>query len=429
MYDLIIIGGGIAGLSAAFYAHQKGLNFLLLESSNRLGGAIGTELLENRYVLESGPNSVSLGSTLTEIIEKLPIRSIEANKNAKNKFIYAKNKFFKANNPLEVLFGLLSGRSHQKIWSELFLKPYSHSLDESVYSFISRHFGEEVADNLVWPVLNGIYAGDPRKLSVKSVFPKLPEIENKYGSLIRGMLKERSFPKRRIFTFQKGLGQLVKELQFYIGNEAVKLNSQVSLVEETEHCFQIKLQCGEKLKASKLVLAVPAHAAAKLLPEALAELSKIHYASVCTTTFWVDSAKAKIEGGFGFLTARNTDTKLLGVIYGSSLFGNRAPEDKMSLTAFLGESTVKNKTEEELVEIFKTELTKVFALNEDAQLELKLAKNWEFGIPQYELGHTALIEKILMGCPVNLKLAGNYLKGVSLEDTAKSGKLAIEALV
>ena len=149
-HKLIIIGGGIAGLSSAFYAQKQNLDFLLIESGARLGGVINTQKTSLNYILEQGPNSLALGSTLKEITNNLNIALLPAQAIAKKKLIFINNKLI-AINSLTGLFEVLSLKTFFKIAQEFFHKTPIASQNISIGEFFENHFGAEIVNNLLWP--------------------------------------------------------------------------------------------------------------------------------------------------------------------------------------------------------------------------------------------------------------------------------------
>jgi oxygen-dependent protoporphyrinogen oxidase len=441
-FDLIIIGGGIASLSAAFHAQKRKLNYLLIEAQDQLGGAIKTEILDGGFIAEKGPNSLAIGACVQEIIDELGLQSIKSNTKAKNKYIYFANKFHPVSN-LAALFsnGLLNTNTLISVFKELFLSAGESIEEESVATFATKHFGLAVYENLLWPLLSGIYAGDPSKLSLKGVFPKLAKLEKEYGSLLKGLLLEaiaqKSAPtkKRQISSFPGGLSELVYNLQKYLGNSNILLNSPIQKIKISESCATIFLNDGKELKTNKLIVATQAYAAASILQ--IDKLKEITYSPVATLTIWCskkflsEKKLSDIQSGFGFLSSKNQETHLLGVIFNSSLFPNRSPEEYISLTCFMGgasQSFVVSLPEEEIKQLCLQELKKAFCLSNEAEMSVKSIKVWPKAIPQYNLGYADLMKQIQDNLPKQIKLAGNYVAGVSIEDTCLSGKHAVDQL-
>jgi protoporphyrinogen/coproporphyrinogen III oxidase len=437
-YQLLIVGGGIAGLSAALEAKKRGLNFLLLESSWKLGGCLETQkLADGAYFAELGPNSFSVGPRLKAIVQEVGLSLLVQNSRAKQKLIYINNKLVVANDPLQLLFRsqLISFQSKLKIFFKVFKKFSKIPSDRSAEDFIKLHFSEEVADNLLWPILSGIYAGNPANLSVQSVLPALWELEQKYGSLILGLLlqKNKSKTKRQICSFQDGLSELAVAIQQQLLSAQYQLNKTVTNIELTEDGYKLMFQDGEPVSGKKLLLAAPAYISAKLLPAHLEPLAQIKYAPIITATIWMPASKVNssscnlFERSFGFLSARFQETQLLGVIFSSALFPERAPKDMLACTCFMGGANnpqIMALNEQALSKIIEFEFLKLFGVSP----QVKAVRRWHQAIPQFGLGHKDLIETVQKSLPTDIKLAGNYLKGVSLEDAANSGYKALTEL-
>ena len=453
-YDLCIVGGGISGLSAAFHAHIAGVNFVLIEASCKFGGAIQTEIIndqDKQFVIERGPNSLAIGPNITKLIadlnadtpEPIKLETIKSNPIAKNKLIFDGKKLVNVTNPIDFLFSdFLSWSTKVNIFADIFRKPNQRITpkEESIEQFFSRLFGQEFADKLIWPILSGIYAGNIAQLSLESVFPKIAEAERKHGSLIRGLLKgsRTGASKRQITSFRFGLSDLVKSIVNSLPSDRLALNTKVhdiSINTDNQICT-ISLSDGQVIKAKKTILATPAYISAQMLrnhdSEISNKLNSIKYAPIISVNFWLSKNQFMpdviliIKKSFGFLSSRNA-SKLLGVIFNSSSFPIHAPEDKFGFTCFIGGANypeLMKLSDQEISDLLRAELCKVLNL-EKVELEIKGLTRWTQAIPQYNLGHKALIESIEKELPPNVILIGNYLGGISLEDCVKTGRESI----
>lgn len=423
---LIIIGGGLAGLSAAFYAQKQNLDFLLLEAQSCLGGVISTKKINSNYIIEQGPNSLALGATLKEIVSDLKFSLLPAQAIAKKKLIYINNKLIPVNS-LDGLFRVLSLKTFFKITQEIFLKDQIETQRSiSIGEFFENHFGAEVVNNLLWPILSGIYAGNPYKLEMSSVFPELYKISQKHSSLLIGLIKEKPQTKfkREIFSTESGLEGLIEKMQKFIPSQKIILNTPINSLKDQKTSFIVN----DSFETEKLIIATPAYIAAELYPEFLANLAQIYYAPIITLNFWLKVLE-EYKNAFGFLSARSQNTPLLGTVFNSALFPIHAP--KMAITCFVGGANYSELIDyeiEKIQQIAIEELLKALPQTIQSDFELKNFKYWPKAIPQYNLGHKALIKNIQSKMPPNLKLAGNYLQGISLEDSALSGKKALDDL-
>ena len=430
--ELAIIGGGISGLSAALKAKKESVNFALFESESCLGGCMQTTLLDDEFVAELGPNSFSWGEAWQEILNTLELKPLLQNPKAKQKLIYANGALYPASNPLTLFFSdFISLKTKWAICSEIFkTRPDNSPSEESIKDFFTRRFNAEFVSKLIVPLISGIYAGNISKLSMRAVFPLLAELEQKHKSLILGFLIN-SFKsktkklKRTINSFDGGFKDLILAFKTYLGEENLYLNHKLNSLKQNNNIWELHFESGKIIKAKNIVLSIPAYQAAKILPEYLADLNQIEYAPIITITVWLKESSLSEKDkqiyfkSFGFLKAENENINLLGLIFNSALFPNRSPADYVSGTAFLGGNFI-NESQIEIENIVKKDLLKIFSSLNENSIEIKFIKSWIRGIPQYNLGHSALITKVKNQLPDSIKLVGNYLTGISLEETIKS---------
>jgi oxygen-dependent protoporphyrinogen oxidase len=300
--------------------------------------------------------------------------------------------------------------------------------DESVGQFFRRRFGRQVHDNLVAPMLTGIYAADSDRLSMAAVFPRMIEMEKQHGSLAGAMLRSftrrapstspaKARPRGTIFSFDDGMETLPQRL-------ASRLNVQYGTDD---------VRPGE---ARATVLALPAYRAAETLrpayPSLAAMLEEIEYSPMVIAALAVPEHSFKEPlRGFGFLAPRNQGVHLLGTLFSSALFTGRAPRGQVLMTAFLGgafEPDAISWPEEKVVDIACTELKRV--LNITYQPVLVAVHRHQHAIPQYTIGHERWIEQLgneLKNCP-GLFITANYVQGVSLPACVEHGARTAQAV-
>ncbi|MDJ0625065.1 MAG: protoporphyrinogen oxidase [Candidatus Caenarcaniphilales bacterium] len=459
--DLVIIGGGISGLSAAFHAERNNLDFVLLEASNRFGGAVFTSSMDNGYLCERGPGSLVIGNCLSEIINRVQLKPLKASPKAKHKLVFSDCTLHQITRPFYIfLSNFLSTETKLSFFKDFFsfrqtdkqssLNSNKDDKDESVKSFFESRFNEEFVNKLIWPVLSGIYAGNPAQLSIRTVWPKIYELDKKYQSISRGMLfsllKKGKKENREIYSFESGLNELINGIVQYLPSERLKLNSQITLVEECSslekgYKYFLHSNSGEKILAKRVIIATPSYVAASLMPLRLSELQKITYSPLVTVNCWMnkslmrESNQKLVEESFGFLSSKNEDIKTLGVIFNSSLFPKRAPDECFSFTIFLGGSNFPeliSLSDNQIKDICIEDINKAFNLTgklEHKDLKVKLISRWKKAVPQLSLGHHNLIQSTLENLPNDIAIAGNYIKGVSIENAAQSGLDAIKKLI
>jgi len=427
-YDVIVVGGGITGLVTSFYLNLRGKRVLLLEKKSRWGGNIKT-YSNSRYIFEEGPQTVLANTpAVWDLIRRLNAPVCKANPSFQLRFIYKGGKLVPIPlKPWEFFFSPLVGfKAKVKLLKEFFVKP-SQKEDESVAEFTLRHFGEEFLKYFVQPFVSGIYAGDSRKLSIRYAFPKLYEMEKRYGSLLKAFLKEkRVAPKGELISFAGGLSTLVKLLVERIKEK--KLQTEVLSLEKNGNLYKVKTSVGN-FYGRKVVLTTPAYVTAKILKKIFPpakEFEKIPYPRVAVVSLSFPKIGLK---GFGFLTAEGL--KILGAIFVSSLFENRCPPAEDCISIFLcGETQgeVCQLEKKEILQLAKEEIKKVFP--QIGEFKFEKVTFWEKSIPQYTLGYEKFykIEEELRKKEPNLLIAGNFLGGSSLAKCIEKGKKLGETL-
>ena len=428
----VVVGGGISGLTCAYALRKGGVKAQLLEASARVGGAIRTEKHEG-YLIELGPQSFSGTPQLRSLFQEMGIEGevVPAPPTAP-RYVLVNGKL--QNVPLSPpellkspLLGVLTkmslgrdavGRS----------KPPDH--DESVAKFVRRKFTGELLDRLVGPLVSGIYAGDPERLSLRSAFPQVYEAERTAGSVIRGLkaAAERAGADREkptLLNFRDGVETLTRALQTKLG-AAIRTETEVTGVrrDPVTDTFELKIRAGgreEVLHVDQLIVATPPDAAGRILRQVNADfprhLGAIEYAPMAVVALGYGRPQvAHGLAGFGYLAPRSANLRTLGTVWNSSLFPGRAPADHVLLTSFVGGATdrrVTMQTTHELVMIVSEELTQVLGCGKPVFSHVVL---YPHALPQYNLGHSehlAGISRLRTQLP-GLWLAGNYLRGPSV---------------
>lgn len=449
--DVIVAGGGISGLACAWGLQQQGARVLVLEAGPHAGGCIAT-VRDRGCLLETGPNSALETTPLIQpLLEALGIAGarIPARPEARNRYILREGRLNALPlSPLAFLTSpLFSMRAKLRLFREPFIGRGATDTEESVAAFVRRRLGDEFLDYAINPFVGGVYAGDPEQLSVAAAFPRLHELEQAHGSLIRGQLAgararrrnpEKSKQAAPMFAFEEGMQTLTDAIARRLPR--IELGTRVARVGANDGNFVIEaISSGvrREFHSRAVLLAVPAYAAAGLVepfaPQAAAALAAILYPPVAVVhSVYRRSAIAHPLDGFGMLVPACEHRMILGTIFSSTLFGNRAPGETVLLTTFVG-----GVRQPELAQLAETELGDL-AHTEHASLlgastlpESVRIKCWPQAIPQYTLGHAARImqvEDAERGFP-GLFFCANYRGGVSVGDCIKSadrtsGKIA-----
>lgn len=429
-----ILGAGISGLSIAYELQKNGISATVYEKSNYVGGAIHS-VEQDGWMIEEGPNTLMVKSQeIWDMLDDLDLTSdiVEANKIAKKRFVVKDRKPVPV--PMSagsfVTTSLISAGAKLRLFKEPLVRATQKN-DESVASFIKRRLGQQPLDYGVNPFVSGIYAGDPKKLSVKHTFSMLWELEQQYGSIAKGMLKkERSQnrPNRAMISFKKG-NQMLPEALAKSLVKPVQTSTEITSLKRSGAQWEITgQQSGKGFESYHdcLISTLPTHVLPALFESNLFnELADLPYApvSVMGLGFKANEIDHPLDG-FGMLIPEVEDFKTLGVLFSSTLFPNRAPNGSKLLTCFIGGARnpeLAKKSQKKLAQIILNELTQLLGLN--GQPTFQHHKYWEKAIPQYSVGYDnylSVIERI-EAQNEGLYLQGNFRGGVSVPDCISSG--------
>lgn len=427
-HTVIVIGAGISGLACAYALKKRGIDVLVLEANGSPGGMIRS-ISENGYLFETGPQSFSTTLVLSALLEELNLASelVTAPPRAP-RYILVNNQL--RNVPLSpgafVSSSLLKWSTKFSILRDPFTKSFPPKTDESIADFVRRKFEPELLDLLVGPFVSGIYAGDPEQISLRAAFPMLYEAELTTGSIIRGMkavAKKRTGPRAKpsLASFQKGNQTLTNTFAQKL-EKSLRTGVRVSQITKIEEGGFALVAGDEQFRSGNLVIATPTFVTAELLrniiPAASDALLQMEYAPVAVVSLGYRRSDVthKLQG-FGFLVPRSAGLRILGTVWNSSLFPNRAPEDQAQLTAFLSGATdpdTASLSDSALIDLVHRELTPILGLKSSPVASR--VSVYSHAIPQYNLGHIARLATIqseLAKIP-GLYLTGNYLKGPAI---------------
>jgi oxygen-dependent protoporphyrinogen oxidase len=484
---IAVIGGGTSGLAAAYTlagARQAGapVEEFLIEAGPWLGGVVRTEIVDG-FVIEAGPDSFLAEKPQAAAMARelgLGDDLIGSNDHARRTYILHRGRLLPLPDGLMFLVPtrlwpmvttplLPISTKLAAAWELFSSPPKSNRDDESVASFVQRHYGQAMVENIADPLLAGVYGGDSAALSVRSVLPRFWEMERKYGSLTRATLKsmrERRAasqanykagansagtgiaPPRQLplfMTLKGGLQQMTERLAAQLDKYRVLLRRPVRALgfspggpggaaDMCSRRFLITCEGGKVYDADAVILAVPANQAGGLLSSIDHRLSEllegIPYSSSMTVSLGFDErARATLPAGFGFLVPRKENRRMLACTFVHAKFDHRAPEGKAMLRCFLGgarDPNVLSLHDDEIVAIVRKELREI--MNFTAEPLFYRVHRWHASMAQYPVGHSgriSAIEERLTELP-GLYLAGNAYSGIGISDCIRTGKSAAE---
>lgn len=467
---LVIVGGGIAGLSAAYYALQQAretglpLDLTLIERAARLGGKIQTDTPDD-FVIEGGPDSfITQKPWGLQLCRELGLEnSLMGTNDAQRKvFVLRGGKLRQMPDGMLLIVptkfmpfvtsNLISWPGKIRMGLDLFIPPRRDDTDESLADFIRRRLGREALDVLAEPLMAGIHVSDAETLSLQATFPRFINIEQKYGSLTRGMIaarKARVAAKKNnsngtggqsttvFMTLRNGLQELVAALEAAIRDAGGTILTGVGVdgVQPSGGGYALALSDGRALDADSVALAIPGFDAAAMLddtqPDLSAKLNAIRYVSTATVSLGFDADEFEHNlNGFGFVVPRKEPTRLLACTWTSTKFTHRAGPGKVLLRAFIGgprrEESV-SLPDDELVALVREELAAIMGVK--AEPIVARPYRWLRGNPQYDVGHLDRMDQIDALCPPGVYLTGSAFRGVGIPDCVKQGKATAEQAV
>ncbi len=451
MASVGIIGAGIAGLAAAYELHRRGLEVTVFEATDRIGGFIQSERIDG-FLVEHGPQTLQRTSAdFEELLRRVDLEDacISARPVAANRFIVRGGQPIPLpRSPRELLrTPLLSPRARLRLLAEPFIHRAHRSTEESVAKFTRRRLGPEVLDYLVEPFVAGIFAGDPEQLSVRYAFPKLFELEQQYGSLFWGLIRDRMkqryhpAPRRSMFSFVEGLHMLPRALADRLPAHAIVRNAEVLAIRWDEK-NPWTLTFRQNGRASTrffdiIVCAVPLHRLAQLRihpPVDRRPLGTVEHPPIALVALGFRREQvAHPLDGFGMLVpAVEREFQILGTLFSSSLFPDRAPEGHVLLTTFVGgmrHPELALLPEDRLEALVLQDLRRLLGIS--GAPVFRHVWRWERSIPQYRLGYDAVLACVhdVEMSRSGLFLAGNYMEGISVIDALHSGLKAARAII
>jgi oxygen-dependent protoporphyrinogen oxidase len=463
MKSVAIIGAGITGLTAAFYLKRKGIPVTVYEAGDRVGGVIQS-MRQGGYLAEFGPNTIlETSPKITQFIRDAGLEShrLDSDPKAGARFVVRYKRPIAMPSPLGFFTTkLFTAKAKLAVLREPFVPRRRDGKEESIAEFVVRRLNQEFLDHAIDALVAGVYAGDPCKLSVQQAFPRLAELESRYGSLIKGQIFGARERKRRgeiakdrapKFSFDEGLQVLPDTLAAQLG-DAVRLNTTVtkltqtadgwaltsheigdsqssSLRNETQAEHSAVICCGTAFKLAELQVmcgrAAQQHRPTGRQPLDLSPFSEIRYPPVTSVVLGFRRKDVKHPcAGYGMLIPKIEGFKILGTIFSSSLFPNRAPAGHILLTSYIGgerQPELALLPPDKLVAMTREDLRVLLGINGKPTFQHTVL--YPKAIPQYNIGYGRYREWMneIENKAAGLFFAGHYRDGVSLGDSIVSG--------
>ncbi len=449
--DIIIIGAGLTGLTAAHHLNKAGVDFHVLEKKDRPGGVIHSAQ-ENGFNYEEGPNTGVLGTAeVVELFEDLEgLCKLEVAKDEVNKrYILKDGEWQKL--PSGLIEGiktpLFTWKDKFRILGEPFRKPGKNP-HETLAEMVKRRMGQSFLDYAIDPFILGVYSGDPDYLIPKYALPKLYNLEQDYGSFIGGAIKK-GFKKkdeqtkkitRKVFSAKGGLSSFTNALHQSAKPENFSFGIENIEIHHRNGSFQVTGQKnGEQVEFSskKLITTTGAFALGEILPfisdSDISKITSLHYAKVVEIVLGFNKWEGIPLDGFGGLIPFKENRSVLGYLFLSAFLENRAPKGGALITIFMGgvrKSELTALSDDEIKEVIEKETVDLMKLPEFKPDLFKIIRHSN-AIPQYGVDSGIRFDTIdyLQKEHPGLFIGGNLRSGIGMADRVKQGKeLAIEAL-
>ncbi|WP_066295050.1 protoporphyrinogen oxidase [Bacillus sp. FJAT-29937] len=459
---VVIIGGGITGLTAAFYlqkeASVKGLplDIRLIESTDRLGGKMQT-VVRDGFVIERGPDSfLARKQSASRLAAEVGMEDKLIRNTAGKSYVLVKDRLHPMPGgsvmgiPTQiapfVTTGLFSFAGKARAAADFILPKSSPANDQSLGKFFRRRLGDEVVENLIEPLLSAIYAGDIDKLSLMSTFPQFYQVEQKYKSLILGMkkstpatpLKKTGEKKDKgiFLTFSSGLQSFADALESRLEPNSVMKGCKVERISKKENRYVIELSGGAQLDADSIIMTVPHHITQSVFSDyrffdSFKDMSSTSVATIALA-FPEEAIEKDIEGT-GFVVTRNSDYTITACTWTHKKWPHTTPAGKVLIRCYVGrpgDEEVVELPDDELIKIVLKELNRTMNITMDP--DFAVISRWKDSMPQYTVGHKERIEKVKTHLASELPgvfLAGSSFEGLGMPDCIDQGEATVEKVL
>lgn len=440
--DIVVIGAGVTGMTCAFQLKRNGKDVEILECQDRIGGQINTQNI-NGFTFESGPNTgVVKYPEVAELFEQLDgTCTLEtALESSKRRLIWKGDKFYALPSSLgsAISTPLFKFSDKLRILGEPW-RAKGTDPNESVGSLAARRLGQSFVDYAVDPFLSGVYAGDPYKLPARCALPKLYQLEQNYGSFIRGSIAKAKLPKtdrdrkatKKVFSAKGGFSNLINALACAIGFDNITTSaSDIKINPEKDGWIITYNKGGEThtLQCNKVVTTCGSYALPSLLPfvdeATMADINNLYYAPVVQVGVGIADCGGNQWKAFGGLIPSKEKKDVLGILFPSACFEGRCPEQGATMAYFIGgvrHPEFLEKSDEELTDLVNSTLTEMLKYPDGKKADAIRIFRHQRAIPQYHPNtdqRLAAIEKVQSEYP-NIRIAGNLRDGIGIGDRIK----------
>ncbi|WP_079507412.1 protoporphyrinogen oxidase [Mesobacillus jeotgali] len=460
---IIVVGGGITGLATAYYLQKEArekqlpINVKLIEASDRLGGVISTEKRDG-FIIERGPDSIiARKKSALRLIEEVGLQDKIISNTAGKSYIYARGRLHTMPEgsfmgiPTKVtpfaLSGLFSPLGKIRAAGDFILPKDEPKADQSLGAFFRRRLGDEVVENLIDPLLSGIYAGDIDELSLMALFPNFYEIEQKHRSLVIGLNKSmpklpktaarKTGSKKGMFiSLSTGLEELVHRVESRLDEGTVMKRMAVKKVEKTGASYKVHLESGEVEAADSVVITTDHFHAQRMLSDYSFMEPFKHMPANSVANVAMAFPKSVIEkdiDGTGFLVSRNSDFRITACTWTHKKWPGTSPEDMALLRCYVGKPDDQEAVElsdHQIVELVLRDLNKT--MNITAKPEFTIVTRWRNAMPQYTVGHLERIAMVKTKLEQELPgiwLAGGSFEGVGIPGCIDQAEAAVKKVI
>lgn len=460
MQKVVIIGGGITGLTTAYYLQKEArekelpIDVKLIEATHRLGGKMQT-VVKDGFIIERGPDSfLARKQSATRLAKEVGVEDSLVSNTAGKSYVLVKERLHPMPGgsimgiPTQiapfVTTGLFSPLGKLRAAADFVLPRSNPAVDQSLGEFFRRRLGDEVVEHLIEPLLSGIYAGDIDQLSLMSTFPQFYQVEQKYRSLVLGMKKATpSSPKKTnekkdkgiFLTFKDGLQSFVDAIEAKLEPDSVLKGFRVESIQKNDSGYEVELNGGEMLQADSIVMSVPHHVTQSIFKQHrfFDPFKDMSSTSVATVALAFSEKAVKDIEGTGFVVSRNSDYTITACTWTHKKWPHSTPKGKVLLRCYIGragDEAVVELSDDEIIKIVLDDLNKTMNITMDP--EFAIISRWKDSMPQYTVGHKERIENVIKQLKEELPgvfIAGSSFEGLGLPDCIDQGEEAVSKIL